>query len=71
MTDIKNMLMEASIIVPVDGDEEAYRVLSCDDDDGVRVEGEESGEDFLLDYSEISPDTHLIYKLTLMNPQEW
>lgn len=38
---------------------------------GVRVEGEESGEDFLLDYSEISPDTHLIYKLTLMNPQEW
>lgn len=69
MTDIKNMLMEASIIVPVDGDEEAYRVLSCDDD-GVRVEGEESGEDFLLDYSEISLDTHLIYKLTLMNPQE-
>lgn len=34
MTDIKNMLMEASIIVPVDGDEEAYRVLSCEDDGG-------------------------------------
>lgn len=69
MTSIKNMLMEASLIVPIDGDEEAYRVLSCEDD-GVRVEGEESGEDFLLDYSEISLDTHLIYKLTLMNPQE-
>lgn len=69
MTNIKNMLMEATIIVPVGGDEEAYRVLSCDDD-GVRVEGEESGEDFLLDYSEISLDTHLIYKLTLMNPQD-
>lgn len=69
MNNIKNMLMEAHTIVSRNGDEEAYRVLSCEED-GVRVEGEESGEDFLLSYDEISLDTHLIYKLSLMNPQE-
>jgi hypothetical protein len=61
---VKEMLQEAAVYVHPD--QEAVRVLYCEDEYFVG-EGEETGESYQIEYTDVDPARDLIYKLVLIN----
>lgn len=60
----KEMIMEAAVYVPFDG--EGIRISYCEDD-AFYGTGEESGQEYKIPYYDVDLDNDLIYKLVLMN----
>ena len=65
MSYIKEMIGQAEVYVPFNC--EAIRIECCDDDYFLGT-GEETGEQYQINYEEVDLGKDLIYKLVLMNP---
>ena len=68
--DLVNKYAVNSAILILDGDSEAIRIEMVDDEEGVIYgEGEESGEQYHIAYSEVNLDEAIWYRFEQVTPE--
>jgi len=64
---VKQMIQNASVYIPFNC--EGIRINNCDEESFTGT-GEESGEEYSVEYDEVDLANDMIYRLVLMTPED-
>jgi len=64
---VKEMIQNASVYIPFNC--EGIRINNCDEESFTGT-GEESGEEYSVEYDEVDLANDMIYRLVLMTPED-